>query len=105
MKKFYYAMLADGAPWVKGPFDTMEEAKQSYDLPYNALYAYEGAGWDIDGNGATFFSINLENGVREEEEEYYFPSEYFSAGEELPDDYNKIGFVRPAPTYMQGREE
>ena len=102
MKKFYYAELMMGAPSIRGPFDTMEEAKQAYDLLGEALYAYEDGGYNFEGTGATFFSINLENGVREEEEEYFFASQYFPPDEELPDDYNKIGFVRSAPSNQQG---
>lgn len=91
MKKFYYAETETrSAPGVYGPFDTLEEAKQAYDLPAAALYAYEDEGQSMEGTGAQFFSINLENGVKEEEESYYFPSD-----DPLDGDYDKIGFLRP----------
>ena len=92
MKKFYYAETALEAPFVYGPFDTLEEAKQAYDLPAAALRAYEDGGWDIEGNGVQFFSINLENGVKKDEEEYYFEAREpdINSGS-----YAEIGFVPP----------
>ena len=94
MKKFYYAESIEGyLPAVRGPFDTLEEAKQAYDLPAAALRAYEDEGYDIEGTGAQFFSINLENGVKEDEEEYYFESRDPDINS---DSYAAIGFVPPA---------
>ena len=94
MKKFYYAEYCEaGAPRISGPFDTLEEAKQAYDLPAAALWAYEDEGWNIEGAGAMFFSINLENGVREEEEEYFFTSRYDE--DDVADWNDQIGFVPP----------
>jgi len=73
MKKFYYTEVIEAdAPWLYGPFDTLEEAKQAFDLPAQALDAFEDGGWTIEGNGAKFFSVNLENGLLKEEESYYF---------------------------------
>jgi hypothetical protein len=93
MKKFYYAESIEGyLPAVRGPFDTLEEAKKAYDLPAAALRAYEDEG-DIEGTGAQFFSINLENGVKEDEEEYYFEARDPDINS---DSYAAIGFVPPA---------
>ena len=93
MKKFYYTEAIEGyLPAVHGPFDTLEEAKQAYDLPAAALRAYEDEGDDIEGTGAQFFSINLENGVKEDEEEYYFEARNADINS---DSYAAIGFVPP----------
>jgi hypothetical protein len=92
MKKFYYAEVMEAnSPLVHGPFDTLEEAKQAYDLPAAALRAYEDEG-DIEGTGAQFFSINLENGVKEDEEAYYFEARNPDIES---DSYAAIGFVPP----------
>jgi hypothetical protein len=93
MKKFYYAEVMEAnSPLVHGPFDTLEEAKQAYDLPGAALHAYEDEGYDIEGEGAQFFSVNLENGVKEDEEAYYFEARNPDIES---DSYAAIGFVPP----------